>query len=166
MNAATPEDRQRSTGWRSRAFVQPLLITIIGVLAPPAVLFVWGLASRAGSACTSNCGGGGYGIVGAIVLTIAFIAAWCAAMLIAGFIVRRSSRDSRLAVRAVLVAVASLALTVVIVFTAYSPPSESLVDIVSAFFGLAVVPLIVVGLGFVVGRPVRKTPESSGAPVD
>jgi len=87
-------------------------------------------------------------------------------MLIAGFVVGRSSRDSRLALRAVLVAVASLPLTVVIVYTAFSSMSESLLDIVFAFFALAVVPLISVGLGFVVGRSVKNTPKSPGQPLE
>lgn len=159
---ATREDRRWTTVWRSRAFVQPLLITIIGIGAPPAVLFAWSLAIRAASGTCTNCGGGGCGVGAAIVYGIMFVAAWFAIMLIAGFVVGRSSRDSRLALRAVLVAVASLPLTVVIVYTAFSSMSESLLDIVFAFFALAIVPLISVGLGFVVGRSVKNTPKSPG----
>ena len=164
---ATPADRHWTTVWRTRAFVQPLLITIIGIGAPPAVLFAWSLAIRAASGTCSNCGGGGgYGIGAAIVYGIMFVAAWFAIMLIAGFVVGRSSRDSRLALRAVLVAVASLPLTVVIVYTAFSSMSESVLDIVFAFFAIAVVPLISVGLGFVVGRSVKNTPKSPGQPLE
>jgi hypothetical protein len=165
MNAAAPENRQRTTVWRSRAFVQPLLITIIGIGAPPAVLFGWSSWIRAASdACTGNCGAS-YGVGAAIVYGVIYLAVWCAVMLIAGFVVGRSSRDSRLAFRGVLVAVVSLPLTVVIVYASYSPTSESLLDIVFAFFVFAVVPLISVGLGFIVGRAITKTPESPVTPV-
>ena len=154
MSAATPEDRHRTSAWRSRAFVQPLLVTILGVGAAPAVLLVWSyFIGPASDPCTgTSCG---YGIGVAIVYGITFVAGWCAVMLITGFIVGRSSRGSGLAFRAILIAMVGLALTVSILYTTYSTTSESFLDTAVIFLGLAMGPLIPVGLGFVMGRPAK-----------
>ncbi len=165
MTVATPEDGPRTPVWRSREFVQPLLVTIIGVAALPAVYVAWSYSvGPASDPCTETwCG---YGIGAAIFYGIIFIAVWCAGMLIAGFLVGHSSRDSWLAFRAILVAVASLALTVSVVVTSASTTSESFLDTVFMVLGLAIAPLIPVGLGFIVGASVKKTPESPGGPPD
>jgi FtsH-binding integral membrane protein len=160
INPATPEDPQRTTVWRSRAFVKALLVTIVGVGAPPAVLLAWSYSiGRASDPCTgTSCG---YGIGVALVYGILFVAVWCAVMLMTGFIVGRSSRGTGLAFRAILVAVVGLALTVSILYMTYSTTSESFLDTVFMFLGLAIGPLIPVGLGFLVGRSVRGTPDVS-----
>jgi hypothetical protein len=151
----TTSAEQRTRWWRSRAFVQPLLVTIVGVAALPAIWFAWSFFFV--DRCTS-CEVG-YGIGQAIFYGIILLAAWCGGMLIAGLLVGRSSPDSRLAFGAILAAVASLALSVRIVVTSTSQTSESFLDIVEMFLGLAIVPVMAVGLGFGVGRLARPMPN-------
>lgn len=160
MTAERSEDQQVAPAWRSRGFVRPLWITIVGVAAPPAILMAWtwavGLAS---DPCTETwCG---YGIGATIIYGIVFLAAWCVAMLGAGFLIGRTSRDSRLALRAILVALAGLALTVTVALTSLSATSISLLDAVVVALGYAIGPLIPMGLGFIVGRSARPAPTAS-----
>ncbi len=166
MKAATPEDRHRTTVWRSRAFVQPLLITIVGVIAPPAVFMAWRFLVGPPSdfsACTGECGTAN--LASLLVTGIALLLVWCALLLIAGVIVGWSSSGSWLAFRGVLVAVVGLALTVSVLYTFASTTSESLLDTVFLFLGVGFVPLVPIALGFVVGRLVKKKPESPGEPL-
>jgi hypothetical protein len=151
MNAATPEDRDRTTVWRSRAFVQPLLVTLLGIAAPPAILFAWASIGPPSDPCTGASCGPGYGIVAAIIRGLLISAGY---MLIVGFVVGLSSRDSRLAWRAVLVALVILWVAASVVSAATRPTlgARELVDDLAGYGVFAVVLLIPIGLGFRVGR--------------
>ena len=161
MTATAPEDRPQTRRWRERAFLQPLLVTIVGVAGLPAAVLAWSILATApsDSSCTGECGTAR--MAGTLITGIGLVLVWFAVMVIAGFDVGRSSRDSGLAFRAVLVAVVGLALTVSIVYTALSTASESLADIVFVFLGLTFVPLALIGLGFAVGLLFKKTPTPS-----
>jgi hypothetical protein len=158
MAMTTPAQPHRRV-WRTRAFIQPLLVTIVGVAALPAIFMAWSLlvgpSDDSSSPCTGECGTAR--LASAFLKGIALLVVWCVVMLFSGFGVGRSSRDSSLAFRAVLVAVVSLALSVSIGYTLVSTTSESLLDTVFVFLGLAIVPLVPVALGFGVGRMVRRS---------
>jgi hypothetical protein len=152
MAAGGPGTRR----WRSRAFVQPLLVTLVGVAALPAIYMAWSYLDDIAPCTETWCG---YGSGVAIISGVVYLAVWCAVMVITGFVVGRSSRDSSLALRAVLVAVGSLALTASIVSTASSTTPESFLDTIYLTLGLAIVPLISVLVGFRVGHLVRPSPK-------
>lgn len=156
----TPASGPGMRRWRSRAFVQPLLVTIIGVAALPTIFLAPSLLAgpSSGSCSGSSCG---YGAMAGLGYGLMLLAVWCVVMLLTGFVVGRSSRDSGLAFCAVLVAVGSLALAVTIAYTPYN--ALSFVDRLAIFVGLAIVPLISVGLGFGVGRVFKKRPSPAGS---
>ena len=158
MSGTKPDDRPQTRRWRERAFLQPLLVTIIGVAALPALVLAWSLltsASSDSSPCTGECGTAR--MAGALITGIGLLLVWFAVMLIAGFDVGRSSRDSGLAFRAVLLAIVGLALTTSIVYTVLSTASESPVDTVFMFMGLGCVPLEPsLALGLPVGHSSRR----------
>jgi len=149
-----------ATRYRSRAFLQPLLVTIVGVTLLPGIFIAWRyLFVPPSEPCTATwCG---YGIGQAIILGVALLAVWCTGMLIAGAAVAWQTRDPKLAFRAILVALASLALLVTIVATTSSPTSESLLDIVSIFLATGITFMIPNLLGFGVGRLGRPRPEDA-----
>jgi hypothetical protein len=141
----TPADEPGTRRWRSRAFVQPLLVTIGGALATVAVVGVFGPSDRSGN-----------NIVGALSATLGLIAG----LLITGFIVGRSSPDARLALLASLVAVIAWSLLTSIAQLRFAP---SFVELLTVFGVFIITPLIPIWLGFGVGRLVRpKHKDRSG----
>ena len=155
--------------WRSRAFVQPLLVTVVGVAALPAALIAWRfldpspLSPYPTSDCTNECGTARFaaGLVNGLIL----LGVWCVLLLAVGFVAGWSSPDARVAFGAVLVGMVGLAFSVAVV--TLSTTSESILDIVGIFLGVATVPLIPIALGFGVARMVRpraRKPSDRPAP--
>lgn len=105
MTTSSTEPETRA--WRSRAFVQPLLVTILGVWVVPALVFLaWGAffgPRQDSSPCTGECGT--VRLAAGFVTGIYFLVAWSVAVVIVGFLAGRSSPDAWLALRAVLLGV-------------------------------------------------------------
>lgn len=155
----TPATESESRRWRSRAFVQPVLVTIVGVAGPPAIfLAVTWVSARLDPRCPS-CDVG-YGIGMAIIIGVILFGVWLVVMLAAGFVVGRSSADSWLALQAILAVVASVALTMSIIGTTTSPDPTSLLDVASIFLAFAAWTLVPTVLGYGVGRSLRPSRQS------
>jgi hypothetical protein len=158
-------DGRRVRMWRSRAFVEPLLLTIAGAFASYAVAlaFFWG------EPCTASESACGYGIVGR---TIGILSIFALGMSITGFVVGRSSSDFRFAVAAVLLAVAMVSLMTIVAILILGGQrdykgSEGPVVYVVGSFGVVVVALLApMAVGFGLGRLWKKRPagESNGPP--
>ena len=148
--------------WRSRAFVQPLLMTVGGVVATIAVPFVIGSVMRLLDPCP-DCTIG-YGIVGAIIEGLLILAL---GVLITGFVVGWSSPDPRLARRAILLAVVILSLMVVVLVMANDAghgalDSDQIRDDLISLPVVAIGLLIPIAVGYAIGRLVKGTPKRDG----
>jgi hypothetical protein len=156
---ATSEDGPGTRPWRSQAFAQPLILTVAGALAPLAVLLALSaLASSEAEACTGlSCGWINYS---GIMQGLLIYAVW---LLITGFVVGRSSPDSGLASRAILLAVAILSLTAIIGALVSDSQTKDFIyirDLVLGVVALALALFVPIRLGFAVGRRVK----DSGTP--
>jgi hypothetical protein len=141
----TPAGGSGTPGWRSRAFIQPLLLTVVGELA--SVVVVQLLMGPAGGAESSPVGN-----VPGIILGTLFLAV---GLLMTGFVVGLTSRDRNLALGAVLAGAIVLTLPIALI----SPSSPSVVDRLTTIGGLIVLQLIPIGLGFGVGRLAKARAE-------
>ena len=101
--AVTAPDRPRTRRWRSRAFVQPLLITIVGVVG--SVGLYYSVRGPTGLPCTFNADSCGYVWMGAIGQAVAALPALLVGLLITGLVVGLLSHNAGLALRAVVVGV-------------------------------------------------------------
>lgn len=158
--------------WRSRAFVQPLLITVVGVVLS-VVLYLAVTSSANGPSdgpCTYGPDACGYAYMGRMGQAVALLPVLLIGLLITGLVVGLSSHDSRLAFRAVLVGTLLATLgggAAPAVPSAIADGHDVPFRIVSilamaAFLGLIL--LIPIALGFGVGRSVRPSPKDrSGA---
>jgi hypothetical protein len=136
--------------WRSPAFVQPLLITIGGVVANIAI-YVVAVRALDPPCPDASCGLLHYEIN--LLMTAAFLLCLpLAGMIITGFVVGQKSRDSGLAGRAILVGMPIVWLTLMVA-------TEEDVNLSSV---VSVVGLILVGLGFVLGRRGRSSWDAGG----
>ena len=127
------------TRWRSRAFVQPLLVTLVGVVSSTALFLA--AAARAG-------GPPGQALAGLGIVIVLF-PIYLGGLVATGFIAQRSSRGSGLARRATVVAVALLAvaLLVAVVFVLVTESATWPVeDPVNASYALAVALVIAAGV--------------------
>jgi hypothetical protein len=151
---ARSEDGPATRPWRSQAFAQPLILTVAGAVAPLATLLALSaLRSSDAEACTGlSCGWINYS---GIMQGLLIYAVW---LLITGFVVGRSSPDSRLASRAILLAVAMLSLTAIIGALVSDSPTKDPIyvrDLVLGVVALALALFVPIRLGFVVGRRVK-----------
>jgi lysylphosphatidylglycerol synthetase-like protein (DUF2156 family) len=141
-----PPGEPQTPVWRSRAFIQPLILTIVGVVASFAIYLA---AVRAfNPPCPdASCGILHYEIQllvsGAVLLFLPL-----AGLLITGGVVGNSSRDSGLAGRALLAGMAIVWLSLTV----------ATMDAVLSMF-TSIASLILIGLGFGVGRKVKKRPS-------
>ena len=159
-------DRPRMRRWQSRPFVQPLLITIVGVVASVVLYNV----ARGPMGCPSdvNADTCGYYFMGGLGQAIATLPVLLVGLLITGLVVGLVSHDYGLALRAVLVGVLvpPLVGTAVLDITGglASGPADA---IAGSFLGAALIGLVLlipVALGFGVGCLVRPRPtDQSGA---
>ena len=164
--ALTGKGGPRMRRWRSPAFVQPLLITIAGVVVSVVLYNV----ARGPMGCPSdvNADTCGYYFMGGLGQAIATLPVLLVGLLITGFLVGLLSRDYGLARRAVLVGV----LVPPLVGAAFLDVTGGLASgpadaIAGTFLGAALIGLILlipVALGLGVGRLVRPSPtDQSGA---
>lgn len=148
----TDQDRPRTRAWRSRAFVQPLLITVVGVVAPIALPVALAMATNRSEPCTgSSCA---YIDFSAIIRGL-LLYALC--LLITGIVVGLSSQDSGLAARAILIVVATVSLTAFAVSLVSDSRTKDLLylrDLVGSCVAVAISLLVPIGLGFGIGRAV------------
>ena len=153
----TGHDRRWTRGWRSPAFVQPLLITIAGVVVSVVLYNV----ARGPVGCPSdvNADTCGYYFMGGLGQAIATLPVLLVGLLITGFLVGLLSHDYGFALSAVVVGVLvpPLAGTAVLDVTGglASGPADA---IAGTFLGAALIGLVLlipVALGFGVGRLVR-----------
>ena len=157
---ATPEDGPPTRPWRSQAFAQPLILTVAGVLAPIAILLALSaLGSSKPEACTGlSCGWINYS---GIMQGLLIYAVW---LLITGFVVGITSRDSGLASRAILLAVALLSVTAIIGAWVSDSQTKDFVyvrDLVVGVVTLAIALFVPIRLGFAVGRRVKDSRSPS-----
>jgi len=154
----TPAGDPGTRRWRSRAFVQPLLITAVGVWANIAIYLV--AVSIFNPRCPdASCGLLHYEInllmSGALLLFLPLVG-----MIITGWVVGQKGPRSGLAGGAILVGMAIVWLSLM-VLTQMDVTLSSVVSVVS---------LILVGLGFVLGRRGRPSPndqsDATGRPED
>lgn len=149
--------------WRSRAFVNPLLVTVVGV-ASSVVLYLsvtWSAIGSSELACPYGPDACGYVFLGRLGQHIAHLPALLIGLMITGLVVGLSSHDSRLAFRAIVVGT----LLTLLVGGAVQVRPDAIADgqevpfriasilALSAFIGLAL--LIPVALGFGLGRAAR-----------
>ena len=151
--ALTRQDGPKTRRWRSRAFVQPLLITTVGVVVSVALYNV----ARGPTGCPSEvnadtCGYYFMGGMGAAMLTLPVT---LVGLLITAFVVGASSDNFGLAFRGVLVGVLVASLVAGAAIALGSGPADGVFSALAyaAFIGLVV--LIPVAFGFGVGRAVR-----------
>ena len=159
----TPVDRQGMRRWSSRAFVQPLAVTVVGVVLS-VMLYVavtWSATGPSESPCTNGPDACGYAFIGQMGRAFGLLPVLLIGLLITGLVVGLSSRDSRLAFRAVLVGTLFTTLgggAALVVPDAIGEGGDVPFRIVSnlagaAFLGLVL--LIPIALGLAVGRAVR-----------
>ena len=161
METSDRDEGRTPPAWRSRAFVQPLLVTLGGVVTTIAVFAAVGSMRNLLDPC-DGCTPG-YGIVGAIIEALLILAL---GVLLTGFVVGWSSPDARLAIGAIVVASATLSL-VVSALVVGSDRAAGLLDADQIRDDVVSVPLIAVGIlipiavGFLIGRVVRsaRTPR-------
>ncbi len=145
--------------WRSRAFVQPLLVTLLGVVASTALFLA--AADRAG-------GPPGQAMAGLGIVVLLF-PVYLGGLVATGFTAQRSSRDSGLAGRAIVVAMVLLAvvLLVAVVFVLVTqsttwpvedPFSASYNLVLGLAFGAGLL-LLPIWLGFALGQRGQRTEE-------
>jgi hypothetical protein len=141
----TPAGGSGTPGWRSRAFIQPLLLTVVGVIASVDFVLLLGPGRGAESSPVGNLPGV---IQGTLYLAVG--------LLFTGFVVGLSSSERNLALGAVLAAAILLTLPFAL---NPSPSSGSLVDRLVLIGGLAILQLLPILLGFGVGRVVKARAE-------
>ena len=139
--------------WRTRGFVQPLLLTIGGVVAS------WVFAD----AISGSCGGGDVCAYIGMAYVASFLVALVPGLLGTGFLVGLLSPDVGLALRAMRVAGVILWLTASIISTITSAYRTSFLDgvyelaVFALIIGvLALVAAIPVGLGFAFARLIKR----------
>ena len=132
--------------WRSRAFWQPLLITIGGVIATVAAVRVLGPSDVSGN-----------NVVGALVAMLGLVVG----LLVTGFVVGLSSPDTRLALLASLLAACAMTLARLIADSIADAASDllSFGELLTVMAVLTITPLVPIWLGFGVGRLVRPSPK-------
>jgi hypothetical protein len=158
-------DGPRTRRWRSRGFMQPLLLTIVGVTAS-AVFFEALLLQANGPSdgpCTYGPDGCGYSWMGAVGEAFTLLPVLVGSLLITGLVIGLSSHDPGLAIRAVVVGVILVPVVGLVVLEFPRLLAEGRVDaIVLNIAGAALIGLIAlvpVALGFGVGRLVRPGPK-------
>ena len=153
--------------WRSGAFVQPLLVTVVGVVLS-VMLYLAVTRSANGPSdgpCTYGPDACGYAFIGRMGQAFGLLPVLLIGLLITGLVVGLSSRDSRLAIRAVLVGTLLATLgggAALVVPGAIAEGHDVPFRIVSILAGaafLGLVLLIPIALGFAVGRAVRPSPK-------
>jgi hypothetical protein len=163
----TPVGRQGMRRWRSRAFVQPLLVTVVGVVLSVMLYLavIWSPNGPSDGPCTYGSEACGYAFMGRMGQAFELLPVLLIGLLITGLVVGLSSRDPRLAFRAVLVGTLLATLgagAALIVPGALGEGRDVPFRIVSSLAGaafLGLVLLIPVVLGLVVGRAVRPSPK-------
>ena len=157
----TPLGGSRARRWRSRAFMQPLLVTIVGVTGS-AVLYealLWFANGPSDGPCTNGPDACGYVFMGAISRGVALFLVLVVGLLITGLVVGLSSHDSGLAGRAILVGVMVPLLvgSVALVLPGVLEHGQADATVLNLAGGLLIgfLILIPVALGFGVGRFVR-----------
>jgi hypothetical protein len=158
--------------WGSRGFVLPLLLTVVGVIASVALYLT--VARSASGPSESPCNNGpdvcGYVLMGSLGQAFAVLPVLLIGLVITGLVVGLSSRDSRLAFRAILVGTLLGPMAggaVLAVPGSIADGHDVAFKIVSILAGAALVGLILlipVALGYGIGRAVRpRTTDRSGA---
>jgi hypothetical protein len=91
--------------WRSRAFVRPLLVTVVGVVLSVMLYLAvtWFANGPSDRPCTYSPDACGYAFMGQVGQAFGLLPVLLIGLQITGLVVGLSSRDSRLAFRAVLV---------------------------------------------------------------
>jgi MFS family permease len=135
MTSTAPEHRPRERRWL--AFVQPLLITIGGVAAS-LVIYLNAVETTKPPCTDAYCGLGINRLINAAFLLCLPLAG----MIITGFVAARTTRDRAFVGRAILVGLSTVWVALLVV-TEQDVTLSSVVSLVS---------LILVGLGFVLGR--------------
>ena len=90
----TPSDGPNARRWRSRAFMQPLLVWILGLWVVPILVYALWASARSGSdasTCTGECGTAR--VASAFTTGFVFLLAWLVLIVVVGFIVGHCSRD-------------------------------------------------------------------------
>lgn len=152
----TREDGRPMHVWRSRGFVQPLLLTMGGVVAS------WVFAD----AISGSCGGGDVCAYIGMAYVFYFLLAIVPGLLVTGFLVRLLSDDVWLANRSIRVAGVILWLTAsILMFLSNVGYIASFADVVSglvfsALVGgvLALVAWVLIVIGFGLGRVIKRHP--------
>jgi hypothetical protein len=149
--------------WRSRAFAQPLLITIVGVVTS-AVVYVAATRFANGASegpCTYGPDACGYVFMGRIGQAFVLLPVFLVGLLITGIVAGLTSHDSGLALRAIAVGVLLVPLAgVAVVVVPGELVSGRLDAIVLNLVAVAVIGLLLlvpVGLGFLAGRWARRS---------
>jgi hypothetical protein len=150
--------------WRSRAFAQPLLATIVGVVGSVVLyLDVVRLANGPSDGpCTMGPDSCGYIWIGAMTQAVALLPVLLVGQILTGFVVGRSSSDTGLALRAILtVFVVPLLLGFVIAIVEDVGNGLDAQRIVSHFLGWSIGLVLVfpIAIGFAVGSGVRPRPK-------
>lgn len=155
----TPPNEPRTGWWRSRWFVQPLLVTTIGLLA--SVGLYYALLGPAGGPCSYGPDACAYSMMGRFGQALTLLPVLLVGLLITGLVVGLTSRHANLAFGAALVGVFLTPLVGVVAFlvpveVARGQADSIVGDLAGAMFiGLLV--LIPVAPGFAVGRLLRRS---------
>jgi hypothetical protein len=168
---ATPDDGQRRRDPASRAFVQPLLVSIIGVVASGVfyVAAMWLSQGESVPCSTDSSSTCGYIAIGTIFTALSFLPVLFAGLLITGVVVGLSSRDSRLAFRAILVAAVILGITVSILVMVFDAShthldARQMVDDLLTVPIVAIALLLFIGLGLALGRSIKRRRSQAPPP--
>ena len=150
--------------WRSRASVQPLIVTVLGAVAS-VVLYVaasWFANGPLGGQCTYGPDACGYVWMGSIWRAVVLLPVLVVGQLVTGFVVGISTQDSGLALPAVLVGVM---LPLVVVVTTFVLPgllmsgrADAIALNLAGAVLIGLVVLVPVAFGYGVGRLVRPSP--------
>ena len=153
-----PAQAKPTPAWRSRAFVQPLLVTLGGVVAWIAMLAVLVVVSSTSEPSCPGCLSSGW--LPSVQSVVASLLVLALGPVTTGFIAGWSSPDYGLAIGAVLVAVLILSLAIFVLVLANDAHNgvldgDQIRDDLFTVPLAAIALLLPIGIGFGVGRSVR-----------
>jgi hypothetical protein len=150
---------------RSRAFVQPLLLTIVGVVASVVLYLAATRLANGGpeGPCTYGPDACGYVFMASIGQALMLVPVFVVGLLITGLVVGLSSHDSGAAFRAIVVAVLVVPLVgvaaVVVPGELMSGRIDAILLNLGAVAAIGLLLLLPIGVGFGVGSLVRRNPK-------